>query len=76
MTVGNSRLGAAERAAHRSGNGAQRLFRGTTCALKLVRKRDIIETDQIEHVFAEKEILASLEHPLIVKLCCHTFSTQ
>ena len=68
MTIRNRRPVNAERSVHKSGNGAQRIFQDVTCALKVVRKKDIIETDQIEHIFAEKEILASLDHPLIVKL--------
>jgi hypothetical protein len=39
-----------------------------TCVVKMVKKRKIIETNQFEHITAEKNVLISLDHPFIVKL--------
>ena len=37
-------------------------------AVKVLRKRKIIELNQIDHIKNEKEILASIQHPFIVNL--------
>lgn len=37
-------------------------------AMKVMRKRDIVRLRQVEHVFNEKNILSSLDHPFIMKL--------
>lgn len=43
--------------------GADRYF-----ALKMMRKSEIIRLNQVEHIFSERAILASISHPFIVKL--------
>ena len=37
-------------------------------AVKILRKRKIIELNQIEHIKSEKDLLASTQHPFIVNL--------
>ena len=38
-----------------------------TFALKCLKKRHIVETQQQEHVFSEKKIMMSCNHPFIIK---------
>lgn len=41
---------------------------GKPWAVKVLRKRKIIELNQIDHIKNEKELLASIQHPFIVNL--------
>lgn len=41
---------------------------GKPFAVKILRKRKIIELNQIDHIKSEKELLASIQHPFIVNL--------
>lgn len=38
--------------------------------MKIMKKSEIVRYNQIEHVFSERNILASVRHPFIVKLYC------
>lgn len=38
-----------------------------TFALKSVKKVDIVDQDQIEHVYSEKAVMSSCDSPFIVK---------
>lgn len=40
----------------------------TPMALKILKKHEVIKLKQVEHVKAEKQILAMIEHPFIVNL--------
>lgn len=44
------------------------ILQGKAYAVKVLRKRKIIELNQIEHIKSEKELLASIQHPFIVNL--------
>lgn len=37
-------------------------------ALKILKKKYIIEKHQVQHIMTEKRILAEIEHPFLVKL--------
>ena len=41
---------------------------GKTVAVKCVHKETILKLDKRRHVFREKNILLSLDHPFIIKL--------
>lgn len=41
---------------------------GETVAIKIVNKDTILRYDKRRHVFREKNILTSLDHPYIIKL--------
>ena len=41
---------------------------GTHWALKAIKKAEVIRQAQVEHMMSEKEVLASLDHPFVVKL--------
>ena len=40
----------------------------TPMAMKILKKSEVIRLKQIDHVKAEKKILAMIEHPFIVNL--------
>jgi len=42
---------------------------GIHLALKMLRKSEIMRTQQAVHVCAERSILQELDHPYIVRLC-------
>lgn len=44
------------------------ILNGKPYAVKVLRKRKIIELNQIDHIKSEKELLASIQHPFIVNL--------
>ena len=37
-------------------------------AMKMLKKKYIIEKDQVEHIMTEKEILSKIHHPFLVEL--------
>ena len=39
-------------------------------AMKILRKKDIVESDQVEHTKSEKAILTHVNHPFLVSLDC------
>jgi serine/threonine protein kinase len=41
---------------------------GKPCAVKVLKKRKIIELNQLDHIKSEKNLLASIQHPFIVNL--------
>ena len=45
-------------------------------ALKMLKKTEIIRLKQIEHVKSEKKILEHINHPFIVSLYYHSYSTN
>jgi len=38
------------------------------CALKILKKAEIIRLKQVDHIINENTILANLDHPFIVKM--------
>jgi len=38
------------------------------CAIKMLKKAEVIRLQQVEHMLSEKAILVTLDHPMIVKL--------
>lgn len=44
---------------------------GQTCAVKILKKADIIRLKQVEHIIAERKILGSIDHPFVVNLLGH-----
>jgi protein kinase A len=40
-------------------------------AIKCLKKRDILKMKQVQHIIAEKNILAEISHPFIVNMLCH-----
>ena len=47
---------------------ATHLPTGTPCAVKTLRKSEILRTGQLDHVRSEKAVLEAIDHPLIVRL--------
>ena len=47
---------------------ATHLPTGTPCAVKTLRKSEILRTGQLDHVRSEKAVLEAINHPLIVRL--------
>ena len=47
---------------------AKHIPSGKVCAVKILKKSEIIRLKQVEHIIAEKAILASIDHPFIVNL--------
>jgi hypothetical protein len=47
---------------------AKHIPTGKICAVKMLKKSEIIRLKQVEHILAEKAILQSLDHPFIVNL--------
>lgn len=37
-------------------------------AMKILKKKYIIEKDQVQHIMTEKQILAGINHPFLVQL--------
>lgn len=44
-------------------------------ALKSIRKKDIIENDNVKHIMAERKILETMSHPFLVDLK-YAFKTE
>jgi serine/threonine protein kinase len=44
-------------------------------ALKILKKKYIIEKNQEQHIMTEKQILAEIEHPFLIK-CYSTFQDE
>ena len=47
--------------------GGEHMSTGTHWALKAIKKAEVIRQAQVEHMISEKEVLASLDHPFVVK---------
>eukprot|EP00834_Sanchytrium_tribonematis_P002349 NODE_71_length_24927_cov_1.205937.p7 type:complete len:373 gc:universal NODE_71_length_24927_cov_1.205937:1828-710(-) len=41
---------------------------GRVYAMKIIKKSHIVETDEVEHTLAERQVLAKINHPFIVSL--------
>lgn len=50
---------------------AKHLPTGKTCAVKCLKKSEIIRLKQVDHILAEKAILSSIDHPFIVNIFGH-----
>jgi len=37
-------------------------------AMKIIRKADVVERNEIDHIVAERQVLAQIQHPFIVNL--------
>lgn len=48
---------------------------GSFWALKMLKKAEVLRLQQVEHILSEKAILATLDHPFIVKMA-GTFSDE
>jgi len=59
-TLGKGSFGRVRLARHKNTN--------TLWAMKLLKKKEVIDHNAIEHVFREKRILAELSHPFIVHM--------
>ena len=59
-TLGKGSFGRVRLARHKESN--------TLWALKILKKREVLQHNAIEHVFREKKILAALSHPFIVNM--------
>ena len=59
-TLGEGSFGRVRLARHKESN--------TLWALKILKKKEVINHNAIEHVFREKKILAALSHPFIVNM--------
>ena len=59
-TLGKGSFGRVRLARHKETN--------TLWALKILKKREVLHQNAIEHVFREKKILAVLSHPFIVNM--------
>jgi len=60
VTLGTGSFGRVRFATHKS--------TGTHWAIKMLKKAEILIHQQVEHILDEKAILASLNHPFVVKL--------
>ncbi|TNJ27687.1 Kinase, AGC [Giardia muris] len=60
ILIGKGSFGTVYRARHK---GNHRIY-----ALKELRKKDVIENNEVEHVKAERSILGTLDHPFLVHL--------
>lgn len=59
-TLGKGSFGRVRLARHKESN--------TLWALKILKKKEVLQHNAIEHVFREKKILAALSHPFIVNM--------
>ena len=59
-TLGKGSFGRVRLARHKESN--------TLWALKVLKKREVIDHNAVKHVFREKTILAALSHPFIVHM--------
>lgn len=59
-TLGKGSFGRVRLARHKESN--------TLWALKILKKKEVLHHNAIEHVFREKKILAALSHPFIVNM--------
>jgi serine/threonine protein kinase len=60
VTLGTGSFGRVRLAMHKS--------TGTHWALKRMKKANVLQSQQVEHIMNEKDILATLEHPFVVKM--------
>uniref|UniRef100_A0AAV1UYC6 cAMP-dependent protein kinase catalytic subunit n=1 Tax=Peronospora matthiolae TaxID=2874970 RepID=A0AAV1UYC6_9STRA len=60
VTLGTGSFGRVRFATHKATN--------TYCAIKILKKAEIIRLQQVEHMLSEKAILQCLDHPFIVNL--------
>lgn len=49
---------------------ARRKDDGQVCAIKVMKKKHIEQKKQTEHILAERNIMAGIQHPFIVKMRC------
>ena len=60
VTLGTGSFGRVKLAKHKA--------TGEYCALKILKKNDIIKLKQVDHVISENSILIDIDHPFLVGL--------
>lgn len=60
VTLGTGSFGRVKLAKHKA--------TGEFCALKILKKHDIIKLKQVDHVISENTILIDIDHPFLVGL--------
>lgn len=60
VTLGTGSFGRVKIAVHKQSN--------SVCAIKMLKKTEVIKLQQVEHMLSERRILSTLDHPFIVKL--------
>ena len=60
VTLGTGSFGRVRIVTHKS--------TGSTWALKMLKKVEVIRLQQVEHMISEKSILSKMDHPFIVRL--------